>query len=203
MPRTTDKRVRLIDAAKALIHQQGFNLTTLADIAQEADIPLGNVYYYFKTKESIAQAVLAHRSRELLDTLNVWEQAANGKERLLAYVQSEIDNIEQSVKSGCPIGGLCQELAKQGGPLADDATKILNSTLLWVEKQLQSLGVRNGSRELALQFVAAIQGHTLLMHTFKEPKILMQLKPVLSEWIDKVVQNKNANVSAQKIEEVA
>ena len=49
MPRKTDKRVRLIDAAKVLIHQQGFNLTTLADIAQEADVPLGNVYYYFKT----------------------------------------------------------------------------------------------------------------------------------------------------------
>jgi len=43
MPRRTDKRVRLIEAAKVLIHQQGFNLTTLADIAQEADVPLGNV----------------------------------------------------------------------------------------------------------------------------------------------------------------
>ena len=48
MARTSDKRVRLVDAAKALIHKQGFNLSTLADIAQEADVPLGNVYYYFK-----------------------------------------------------------------------------------------------------------------------------------------------------------
>ena len=44
MPRKTDKRVRLIEAAKELIHQQGFNLATLADIAQEADVPRGNVY---------------------------------------------------------------------------------------------------------------------------------------------------------------
>ena len=56
MPRKTDKRVRLIEAAKVLIHQQGFHLTTLADIAQEADVPLGNVYYYFKTKEAIGEA---------------------------------------------------------------------------------------------------------------------------------------------------
>ena len=64
MPRKTDKRIRLIEAAKVLIHQQGFNLTTLADIAQEADVPLGNVYYYFKTKEAIGEAVIEKRAAE-------------------------------------------------------------------------------------------------------------------------------------------
>ena len=59
---------------KALIHKQGFNLTTLADIAQEANVPLGNVYYYFKTKESIAEAVIANRGRELHEALQIWEK---------------------------------------------------------------------------------------------------------------------------------
>ena len=53
MPRKTDKRLRLVEAAMVLIHQQSFNLTTLADIAHKADVPLGNVYYYFKNKEEI------------------------------------------------------------------------------------------------------------------------------------------------------
>ena len=64
MPRKTDKRVRLIEAAKVLIHQKGFNQTTLADIAQEADVPLGNVYYYFKTKEAIGEAVIERRAAD-------------------------------------------------------------------------------------------------------------------------------------------
>jgi TetR/AcrR family transcriptional regulator, transcriptional repressor for nem operon len=72
MPRKTDKRVRLVDAAKALIHRQGFNLTTLADIAQEADVPLGNVYYYFKTKEAIGEAVITNRGRELHEALQAF-----------------------------------------------------------------------------------------------------------------------------------
>ena len=58
MPRKTDKRIRLIEAAMILIHQQSFNLTTLADIAHKADVPLGNVYYYFKKKEDIGEAVI-------------------------------------------------------------------------------------------------------------------------------------------------
>jgi AcrR family transcriptional regulator len=203
MPRKTDKRIRLVNAAKALIHKQGFNLTTLADIAQEADVPLGNVYYYFKTKESIAEAVLVNRGRELHEALQSWEQAGSVKERLLAYVQSEIDNVEQTVKSGCPIGGLCQELSKQGGSLADGAAKILNDTLLWVEKQLQLLGTNNSSRELALQFVATIQGNALLTHTFKDQKILAQLKPTLSDWIDKVSRTKNTSMTIEKVTEYA
>ena len=50
----SDKRTRLIEAADKLVQLQGFSQTTLADIAKKADVPLGNVYYYFKTKEEIA-----------------------------------------------------------------------------------------------------------------------------------------------------
>lgn len=53
-----DKRDALINAAKKLIYKQDFNITTLAEIANEADVPLGNIYYYFKTKADIGMAVL-------------------------------------------------------------------------------------------------------------------------------------------------
>ena len=58
MPRTSDKRSRLFEAAGDLFHRQGFNQTTLADIARSADVPLGNVYYYYKTKGQIGEAVV-------------------------------------------------------------------------------------------------------------------------------------------------
>ena len=37
--------------------------TTLGDIARAADVPVGNVYYYFKTKDQLVEAALgAHRA---------------------------------------------------------------------------------------------------------------------------------------------
>jgi len=45
-----DKRARLMEAAETLFYQQGVHRTTLADIAQEAEVPLGNIYYHFRTK---------------------------------------------------------------------------------------------------------------------------------------------------------
>ena len=38
------KRERLVAAATKLLHQQGIERTTLADIANAADVPAGNVY---------------------------------------------------------------------------------------------------------------------------------------------------------------
>src|SRR3990167_70966 len=140
MPRKTDKRVRLIEAAKVLIHQQGFNLTTLADIAQEADVPLGNVYYYFKTKEAIGEAVIEKRAAENAEFFSKLDEIADPKARLLALLQFGTEDLELTARYGCPVGGLCQELGKQGGSLADQAAKLLHDILEWTEKQFRALG---------------------------------------------------------------
>lgn len=202
MPRKTDKRVRLIEAAKSLIHKQGFNLTTLADIAQEADVPLGNVYYYFKTKEAIGEAVIANRGKFLHESLQTWDKLAEPKARLLALIQAEIDQAESIARSGCAVGGLSQELAKQGGALADAAAKLVSDTLAWVEKQFRAIGCQEGSRELAVQFVALVQGSSLLTNTFKDPQILANLHRSIGKWVDKAAAG-NVTAPLQSVGEYA
>src|SRR5258706_15634862 len=98
MPRTTDKRIRLVNAAKYLIHKQGFSLTTLADIAQEADVPLGNVYYYFKTKDAIGAAVLETRAKELYERLQAWEQQSEISARLISLLNYEVEQSESTAR---------------------------------------------------------------------------------------------------------
>ena len=203
MPRKTDKRVRLIEAAKSLIHKQGFNLTTLADIAQEADVPLGNVYYYFKTKEAIGEAVIANRGKFLHESLQAWDKLAEPKARLLALIQAEIEQAESIARSGCAVGGLSQELAKQGGPLADAAAKLVSDTLGWVEKQFRAIGCQEGSRELAIQFIALVQGSSLLTNTFKDPQILVNLQHAISKWIDKVASTGSVTAPLHAVGEYA
>jgi TetR/AcrR family transcriptional regulator, transcriptional repressor for nem operon len=59
-----EKRTELVRAATRLLHEQGFQRTTLADVAERASVPLGNVYYSFKTKEALAEAVIASHEGE-------------------------------------------------------------------------------------------------------------------------------------------
>lgn len=187
MPRKTDKRQRLIEAAKVLIHQQGFNLTTLADIAQEADVPLGNVYYYFKTKEAIGEAVIEKRAGEMAEYLAKLEENTDPKARLLALLHCSTEELELTARFGCPVGGLCQELGKQGGTLADQAAKLLHDLLNWSESQFKSLGFGDKSSDLALNLVCSIQGMYLLTHTFKDPKLAARQAKTVQDWLEKLI----------------
>jgi AcrR family transcriptional regulator len=61
------KRDRLIAGARETIYRQGIEATTIADIAEASDVPLGNVYYYFKSKDELVAAAIdsyAQDSRE-------------------------------------------------------------------------------------------------------------------------------------------
>src|ERR1700737_589231 len=85
MPRTkTDKRSRLIQTAVKLAYRHGFRTTSLADIAEAANVPVGNVYYYFKTKDEIGEAIVEQRLLELRTLQEQGDQRGSPKERLLA-----------------------------------------------------------------------------------------------------------------------
>ena len=65
MPKTkSEKRARLIRTAAKLAYRHGFRETSLADIAEAAKVPVGNVYYYFKTKDEIGEAIVEQRLLE-------------------------------------------------------------------------------------------------------------------------------------------
>ena len=109
-----DKRSRLVNAAVDLAYQNGFGATSLADIAREAKVPLGNVYYYFKTKDEIGEAIVELRLAQLSAQRQRWNEAGSPKDRLCACVQDVFENKDFLARRGCAVGTFCSEL-HQGG----------------------------------------------------------------------------------------
>src|SRR6266850_1010292 len=87
-----DKRTRLIKTAAKLAYRRGFRETSLADIAGAARVPVGNVYYYFKTKEELAEAVVERRLAEFRAFREEMDRLSSPKERLFAFVESIHEN---------------------------------------------------------------------------------------------------------------
>src|SRR5690242_13257239 len=98
-----DKRSRLAKAAADLAYERGFANITIADIAEAADVPLGGVYYYFKSKTAFGEAIIAQRVEEFRQMRAHWEQAKMPKERLKAFVQSTVNNRDALMRAGCPV----------------------------------------------------------------------------------------------------
>jgi TetR/AcrR family transcriptional regulator, transcriptional repressor for nem operon len=187
MPRIVeDKRSRLIRAAAELSHVRGLGQVSLADISASADVPLGNVYYYFKTKAAIADAVIAQRASELQQAQEACDAASSPRARLKAFIQITVENRDVLARAGCPVGGLCAELSKDPSPLADEAATPFRDLLLWLEGHFTALGRGEERRVLALHLLAALQGISLLANCFHDPSVVVREAKYLKGWVDQL-----------------
>lgn len=184
MARRNDKRSRLVGAADKLFHEQGINITTLANIAQLAEVPLGNVYYYFKSKESIILAVIEYRRSLLQQQFESLNTIADSKERLQAFIKQDIANSEQTSNFGDVLGSLCQELGKQSGVIATSAAELMHDIINWCEKQFIALGKGERAKKLSLNLIACLQGTNLLTLTLKDPKLVENQVNFLTTWLE-------------------
>ncbi|MGN9786097.1 TetR/AcrR family transcriptional regulator [Nonomuraea sp. ZG12] len=182
--RKPGKRERLVSAATRVLHEQGVEKTTLADIAQAADVPVGNVYYYFKTKDQLIEAAIgAHAQQFHTMTAALEQHAATPPDRLKALVQGWVDQRELAARYGCPTGTLCSELDKRADGLDRAAAGVMGLLIDWVELRFAEMG-RPDSRELAVALIAAYQGISLLTNTFRDPELMVAEGRRLQSWID-------------------
>ncbi len=178
------KRDRLVDAATELIYRQGIETTTLADIAGAAEVPLGNVYYYFKTKDEIIDAVVQSHLHIIRATLAAIESShRTPKARLKALVKFLAGERDIISEYGCPQGSLCSELNKRGSGGEHFAADLIRVPLAWVEDQFRLMGCRDAN-ELAVTLIATYQGTALLSNTFGDPTLMLRESRRLTRWID-------------------
>jgi TetR/AcrR family transcriptional repressor of nem operon len=183
-PRRPGKRERLVGAAMQLLHRQGAERTTLAQIAKVADVPPGNVYYYFKTKDDVIAAAIESHARQVGTVLAAIDaRHRSPKSRLKALVREFASQRESIAQYGCPLGSLCSELHKRTGEASLDAAELLRVPVRWAEEQFRSLG-RHDAHDLALDLIAAYEGSALLANTMRDPGILSGAAHRLGHWID-------------------
>jgi TetR/AcrR family transcriptional repressor of nem operon len=182
--RRPGKRERLTAAAMQLVHQQGIERTTLADIAQAADVPAGNVYYYFKTKDEVIAAVIEAHVQQIRTTLAFIDtRHRSPKSRLKAFVREFTAQSEIVAQHGCPLGSLCSELDKRVNGSSLPVAELMLLPIEWAEDQFRSLG-RPDARDLAFDLLAAYEGSALLANTMRDPGVLSGAARRIDRWID-------------------
>jgi TetR/AcrR family transcriptional regulator, transcriptional repressor for nem operon len=182
--RRPGKRERLVAAAGRLLHQQGSERTTLAEIAKLADVPAGNVYYYFKTKDEVIAAVIDAHVQQIKTTIaSIDSRHRTPKARLKALVGELSSQSEIVAHYGCPLGSLCSELGKRDAEPARIASELLRLPIEWAETQFRQLG-RRDARDLAFDLLAAYEGSALLANTMRDPDILVTASRRIDRWID-------------------
>ena len=183
------KRDRLVAGARETIYRQGVEATTIADIAAASDVPVGNVYYYFKSKDELVAAAIdsyAQESRERLSWLE--QQHRTPRARLKMLVQLLVSRSDQVALYGCPRGSLCSELDKHDSDLAQACRELLRTPTDWMEQQFKAMG-RRDARDLAFALLASYEGIALLANTFRDPELMIREGRRLERWIDSLARD--------------
>jgi len=183
MRKASDKRQRLLKAGRKLIHSKGFGRTTLADIADASGVPLGNVYYYFRTKDELLEAVISVQEDDFRARVAAFEKYPSPRARLLAFLDSVIDARKNVTRHGCPVGSLCQEINKLPGAGRARVNRGLVQRARWAGEQFRAMG-RSDADELGIWLIGCVQGVILMANAIGEAAIIERQIGQLKAWIE-------------------
>jgi AcrR family transcriptional regulator len=179
-----NNRQRIVSAADQLFYQRGYNQTSFRDISDETGIPRGNFYYYFKTKEDILGAVVDARVSEFDALLGKCDSSSDDpRERILCFTEMLSASEDNVLHTGCPIGTLSSELAKDDDSYQEMSRAVFVLIRNWLDKQFSALGLAD-SDEKAMDMLARMQGVTVMACAFNDRQFLRRSLADIKNWVN-------------------
>ncbi len=87
-----DKKNIILEASLKLFSKKGFYNTTIPDIAKSINMSVGNMYNYFKSKETLAMAIIRYTSDTLGEKIKkINQKKISSKEKIRLIVKMYFD----------------------------------------------------------------------------------------------------------------
>lgn len=93
---SNQKKEHILESAKVMFERYGYEKTSMNDIAKQAGIGKGSIYYYFESKDEIFVKLLQSESDELENLMeDKFKTAATVKEKLKVLLVDAFENFLQ------------------------------------------------------------------------------------------------------------
>ncbi|GAA3698034.1 TetR/AcrR family transcriptional regulator [Oceanisphaera sediminis] len=115
-----DTRQHLLDTGRDILAARGFSSVGLSALLQQAGVPKGSFYHYFKSKEQYAQALLENYFSQYLIELDALfsQPGQNSRERLMGYWSEwQRRYCSPQGRSDCLVVKLSAEVADLSEPM--------------------------------------------------------------------------------------
>lgn len=135
MPRVSNMRERLTDAAHDLMWENSYGTTSVDAICERAGAKKGSFYYFFKSKSELAAAAIeAEWKKRKGDMDGLFSPTIPPLERLERYFDYVHDRLAERQKScgsilGCPLLSVGSEVSTQDQVVRDTVDRILDRKL--------------------------------------------------------------------------
>ncbi len=142
MPRRSDSRAKMIDAAAELFRQRGYHATAFSDVIQASGAPRGSTYFHFPGgKQELASEAIALAGDEIEQMVAAAAARCDGPGSFVRALGDMVAaRLEGSgYRSGCAIATMVLELAPQNEDLSGEFEKVFGR---WCEALAREFAVR-------------------------------------------------------------
>jgi TetR/AcrR family transcriptional repressor of nem operon len=187
-----DARQRIIEAAAALVHAQGFRGAGLQEILDRAKVPKGSFYYYFKNKEELGAALVDHFADQMAQGPGALLRDASlpPLDRLCKFLERLRELfMQRGCRLGCPLGNLALEMSDASELVrrrTAAAFRKLSATMAGVLTEAQVRGDirKDVDCDAAADFtVNALEGCLLRMKAERDPSPLALCEAIVLDWL--------------------
>ncbi|MEY2539432.1 MAG: TetR/AcrR family transcriptional regulator, transcriptional repressor for nem operon [Verrucomicrobiota bacterium] len=143
MPRVSDMKERLTDAAMELIWENSYGATSVDAICERAGAKKGSFYYFFKSKSQLTAATLeADWNKRKADMDRMFSSTIPPLERFdryFDYVHDRLAELQKTCGSilGCPLLTIGSEVGTQDQVVRDTVDRILDSKVKYFESAIR------------------------------------------------------------------
>ncbi len=175
---TKGKRNRdsLVSAAARLFWQRGYSATSIADLAGEADIPVGNIYYYFRSKADVANAVADGFVRDTEDMIaEITNASGDPRSRLILLVERLAASQRSRLLHGCPVAGAMRDFRSDAPKASERAAEVFSIISAFIASEIGRTGARPAvALGIGRAAVAEWQGGIVLGSALREASVVAE-----------------------------
>ncbi len=171
-----DRREQIIDAAMHVFSEKGFTKATNKDVAREAGITPGLIYYYFESKEKLLEAMVESRSPIRLLTSLTPQVLALPPEAFLRFIIRQILSIIEGKNFIRVMRVMLPEIVhnpEMTPMVAGFIQRVIGFLTSYLESKMEAGELRQSDASLAAQvFLGSIMGFVLRRHIIRDPLAL-------------------------------
>ena len=189
--------MRLLEAARDVIRQQGFAATSVDDLCQAAEVTKGAFFHHFATKEAlgIAAAEFWAETSGALFAGAPYHAPRDPLDRVLAYIDFRRSLIGGDVfEWTCLVGTMVQEVYEASPAIRDACADAILGHAGTLEPDIQAAVDLHGlsadwtTESLARHTQAVLQGAFVLAKATNDPSVALESIDHLRRYIELLFQ---------------
>ena len=143
MPRVSDMKERLTDAALDLIWHNSYGATSVDDICERAGAKKGSFYHFFKSKSALTAAALEaewNKNKKNMDALfSPTVPPLERFDRYFEYVHDHLAELQRACGSilGCPLLTIGSEVGTQDEGVRETVDRIWDRKIKYFESAIR------------------------------------------------------------------